>query len=73
MPREALWVVLGKLGYMEKFVSLLRVLHDNMQCCVSVDSEQSDLISVTCGVKQGCVYRLLCLPYTYGSGQGGFA
>lgn len=53
--REALWVVLGKLGCTEKFVRLLRLLHDDMQCCVAVDGEQTDFFPVTCGVKQGCV------------------
>jgi hypothetical protein len=42
VPREALWVVLGKLGCTEKFVRLLRLLLDDMQCCVAVDSEQTD-------------------------------
>ncbi|KAJ2950085.1 hypothetical protein O0L34_g11426 [Tuta absoluta] len=55
VPREALWMVLEKLGCTDKFVRLLRLLHDNMQCCVSVDGEQSDFFPVTCGVKQGCV------------------
>lgn len=55
VPREALWMVLGKLGCPEKFVRLLRLLHDDMQCCVFVDGEQSDFFPVTCGVKQGCV------------------
>lgn len=55
VPREALWMVLKKLGCTEKFVRLLRLLHDDMQCCVIVDGEQSDFFPVTCGVKQGCV------------------
>ncbi|CAG9116303.1 unnamed protein product [Plutella xylostella] len=55
VPREALWIVLEKLGCTEKFVRLLRLLHDDMQCCVAVEGEQSDFFPVTCGVKQGCV------------------
>ena len=55
VPREALWLVLGKLGCTEKFVRLLRLLHDDMQCCVAVDGDQTDFFPVTCGVKQGCV------------------
>lgn len=55
VPREALWVVLSRIGCTEKFVRLLRLLHDGMQCCVTVDGEQSDFFPVTCGVKQGCV------------------
>lgn len=55
VPREALWLVLVKLGCTEKFVGLLRLLHDNMQCCVAVGGEQTEFFPVTCGVKQGCV------------------
>ncbi|CAG9136099.1 unnamed protein product [Plutella xylostella] len=55
VPREALWLVLQKVGCTEDFVELLRLLHDNMQCCVTVDGEQSNFFPVTCGVKQGCV------------------
>ncbi|KAG7298212.1 hypothetical protein JYU34_019023 [Plutella xylostella] len=55
VPREALWMLLGKLGCPDKFVRILRLLHDDMRCCVSTDGEQSDFFSVTCGVKQGCV------------------
>lgn len=55
VPREALWLVLTKIGCTEKFVRLLRLLHDDMECCVSVDNEQSNFFPVTCGVKQGCV------------------
>ncbi|CAH2104692.1 unnamed protein product [Euphydryas editha] len=52
MPREALWIVLSKIGCTEKFV---RLLHDDMECCVAVNDEQSEFFAVTCGVKQTCV------------------
>lgn len=55
IPREALWLVLQKLGCTEKFVRLLRLLHDDMQSCVAVNADQSEFFPVTCGVKQGCV------------------
>lgn len=55
VPREALWIVLQKLGCTEKFVRLLRLLHDDMQSCVVVNADQSEYFPVTCGVKQGCV------------------
>lgn len=55
VPREALWLVLQKLGCTEKFVRMLRLLHDNMICCVSARGMQSDFFSVSCEVKQGCV------------------
>ncbi|KAG6444869.1 hypothetical protein O3G_MSEX003550 [Manduca sexta] len=55
VPREALWIIMTKLGCPDKFVRLLRLLHDDMACCVTVNDEQSEFFSVTCGVKQGCV------------------
>ena len=55
VPREALWVIMEKLGCTSKFVRLVRLLHDDMKCCVAVGGEQSGFFSVTCGVKQGCV------------------
>ncbi|CAH2242221.1 jg25154 [Pararge aegeria aegeria] len=55
VPREALWVVLAKIGCTEKFVRLIRLLHDNMQCCIKMQGEQSEFFNVSCGVKQGCV------------------
>lgn len=55
VPREALWIVLKKVGCPAKFVRLVRLLHDGMTCCVSANGEQSDFFPVSCGVKQGCV------------------
>lgn len=55
VPREALWLMLVKLGCTEKFVRILRLLHDGMECCVTANGEQSEFFSVICGVKQGCV------------------
>lgn len=55
VPREALWKILEKVGCTEKFVRLIRLLHDDMECCVSVNGEQTGFFPVSCGVKQGCV------------------
>lgn len=55
VPREALWLVLAKLGCTDKFVRIVRLLHDDMRCCVRAQSEDSEFFSVSCGVKQGCV------------------
>lgn len=54
-PSAALWVVLAKLRCPDKFVRLLRLLHDDMTCCVTINGVQSEFFPVTCGVKQGCV------------------
>lgn len=55
VPRKALWVVLAKLGCTDKFIRMMRLLHDEMRCCVSVQGEDSEFFTVSCGVKQGCV------------------
>ncbi|XP_073961982.1 uncharacterized protein [Choristoneura fumiferana] len=39
VPREALWVITVRIGCTENFVRLLRLLHDDMQCCVALESE----------------------------------
>ncbi|CAH2103432.1 unnamed protein product [Euphydryas editha] len=55
VPREALWLVLRKLGCPAKFLLIIRLLHDDMSCCVCIDGEQSQCFPASCGVKQGCV------------------
>lgn len=42
------------LEKIKKFVILMRLLHDDMECCITVDGGQSDFFTVTCGVMQGC-------------------
>lgn len=66
VPREAMWMVLKKVGCTETFVGLLRLLHDDIQCCVVVNGEKSDFGSATCGVNQGCVLAppQCCSPNT---------
>uniref|UniRef100_A0A803U0X9 ribonuclease H n=1 Tax=Anolis carolinensis TaxID=28377 RepID=A0A803U0X9_ANOCA len=53
---SALWTILQKIGCPDKFVNILRLLHDDMMATVldSKDS-QSDPFKVESGVKQGCV------------------
>ena len=53
--REALWVILGKLGCPAKFVKLIQQFHDDMTGEVIVDGEPSERFGITNGVKQGCV------------------
>ena len=47
--RELLWTVL------EKFLTILRRLHDNMTATVLASGERSDFFGIEVGVKQGCV------------------
>ena len=53
--REALWVILSKLGCPTKFVNLIRQLHDDMAGQVLSDGEASEPFSIFNGVMQGCV------------------
>ena len=55
--REAVWVILSKLGYLTKFVNLNRQLHDDITGQVLSDGEASEPFSISNGVKQGCVLR----------------
>ncbi|XP_062841273.1 uncharacterized protein LOC134300780 [Trichomycterus rosablanca] len=53
--REALWKVLYKLGCPRKFVTLIRLFHDNMTGLVLSGGEVSEPFAIANGVKQGCV------------------
>ncbi|KAL7834458.1 hypothetical protein SRHO_G00287050 [Serrasalmus rhombeus] len=54
--RQALWLVLAKIGCPEKYIRVLRLLHDNMSAMVLGDSgDESAPFRVDKGVKQGCV------------------
>lgn len=53
--RPALWEILRKTGCPDKFVSIVRQLHDNMQGTLKSDSEKKHPFPITNGVKQGCV------------------
>ena len=54
--REALWRILLKVGCPEKYVSVLRLLHDEMSASVlGGGGSESEPFTVGAGVKQGCV------------------
>ena len=53
--RETLWSILRKYGCPEKFVGMIRLLHDNMNAVVHHDGESTEAFEVNVGVKQGCV------------------
>ena len=52
--REALWVILVKLGCPTKFTTLIRLLHDDMTLEVLSAGESSERFDISNGVKQGC-------------------
>ena len=53
--REALRVILSKLGCPTKFVNLIRQFHDDMTGQVLSDDEASEPFSISSSAKQGCV------------------
>ena len=54
--RQALWRILLKVGCPEKFVRVLRLLHDEMSASVlGGGGSEIDPFTVGAGVKQGCV------------------
>ena len=53
MNREALWIILEKLGCPSEFVKLVRLFHDDMEACVNVGGILTDSFKVENGVKQG--------------------
>ena len=55
VPREGLWCVLRKLGCTDKVINLIQALHDGMEAKKVQGKDASGGITVTNGVKQGCV------------------
>ena len=51
--RSTVWKILLKLGYPERFVGLIRSLHNGMKARVSFNGTLSEEISINNGVKQG--------------------
>jgi len=51
--RKALWEILKKLGCPDKFISILKLFHDDMKAVVNIGGKLADPISVENGVKQG--------------------
>ncbi|BHF71155.1 hypothetical protein SprV_0401421000 [Sparganum proliferum] len=53
--REGLWKIMQKFGYPERFIEMVRQLHDGMMARVTNKGALSEAFAVTNGVKQGCV------------------
>uniref|UniRef100_A0A5F8GDL9 Reverse transcriptase domain-containing protein n=1 Tax=Monodelphis domestica TaxID=13616 RepID=A0A5F8GDL9_MONDO len=53
--RDALWVILSKLGCPAKFVKLIQLFHVDMTGEVLSGGETSDRFNISNAVKQGCV------------------
>nr|VZI36555.1 unnamed protein product [Spirometra erinaceieuropaei] len=53
--REGLWKIMQKFGCPERFIQMVRQLHDGMMARVTDKGAVSEAFAVTNGVKQGCV------------------
>ena len=53
--RDGLWTILAKLGCPQKFVNVVKSLHEGMQAQILDQSAFSSIFTVSNGVKQGCV------------------
>ncbi|BHF58464.1 hypothetical protein SprV_0100141600 [Sparganum proliferum] len=53
--REGLWKIMQKFGCPERFIQMVRQLHDGMMARVTDNGAVSEEFAVTSGVKQGCV------------------
>lgn len=55
VDRSTLWKILGEAGCPSKLITIIRLLHDNMNTVVLFDGEFSLVFEVKIGVVQGCV------------------
>jgi len=53
--RDGLWKIMAKYGCPDKFVYMVRQLHEGMFARVLHDGDLSEIFEVTNGAKQGCV------------------
>ncbi|BHF60852.1 hypothetical protein SprV_0100382100 [Sparganum proliferum] len=53
--REGLWKIMRKFGCPERFIEMVRQLHDGMMARVTENGAVSEAFAATNGVKQGCV------------------
>ena len=53
--REALWIILSKLGCPSKFINLIRLFHDGMSGSILCNGDTSTPFGISNRVKQGCV------------------
>ncbi|XP_061142364.1 uncharacterized protein LOC133159416, partial [Syngnathus typhle] len=55
VDRQALWSILLRYGCPDKYVRILRLLHDGMTATVLNNSSLTEPLTVETGVKQGCI------------------
>ena len=55
VSRDGLWKIMSKFGCPERFINIVKQLHEGMMARVQDNGETSEAFPVTNGVKQGCV------------------
>ena len=55
LNREALWKILKRMGCPEKFIAILRLLHDGMTAKALCNGTETEPFTIKTGVKQGCI------------------
>ena len=54
VPRDAMWLALGKLGVPDQTIQLIRSFHHDMSAQIHLDGTLSEPIDVANGLRQGC-------------------
>ena len=54
VPREALWIIMQKLGVPKRIINLIHSLYQGMSAKIWIDGSLSEQIDVNNGLRQGC-------------------
>ena len=54
VPREALWMILQKLGVPESIINLIPSLRQGMSAKIQIEGSLSEQIDANNGLRQGC-------------------
>ena len=64
---ETLWLILGKLGCLEKLIFILKLFHHDMKTTLNIGGKLAEPFTVGNGVKQGdTLAPTLCALFFYG-------
>nr|VZI08904.1 unnamed protein product [Spirometra erinaceieuropaei] len=62
---EGLWKIMQKLGCSERFMNVVRHLHDGMMTRITDNGATSEASAVTNGIKQDCVLAPILLTLMF--------
>ena len=55
LNRKALWNLLKKYGFPEKYITIIQQLYDNHSIRILYENQRSDPVNIETGVRQGCI------------------